>query len=178
MLFRSLESPQVKGKLFLVAATNRPDNIDAAMKRRLQTVIPMLPPIEWSDRYNVLLNILERERNIDAPYIEIPQDVVSDQMTKWYTHDNLSVLAEKAEAIASRKGEEFASDVAGFLTRAVQSYRVDTTRTEALSQLAASFASDLDLLPPGFQVKKQNEVKQLLKEVDDDNIGPSERSSR
>lgn len=173
-----LESPQVKGKLFLVAATNRPDNIDAAMKRRLQTVIPMLPPIEWSDRYNVLLNILERERNIDAAYIEIPQDVVSDKMTKWYTHDNLSVLAEKAEAIASRKGEEFCSDVAGFLTRAVQSYRVDTTRTEALSQLAASFASDLDLLPPGFEVKKQNEVKKILKDVEDENTGPSERTVR
>lgn len=173
-----LESPQVKGKLLLVAATNRPDNIDAAMKRRLQTVIPMLPPIRPSDREDVLRNILVRERGVSVEYISIPEIVVSDQMTKWYTHDNLSVLAEKAAAIASRCDEDFEKDIPGFLVRAAQAYRVDTTRTEALSQLAASFASDLDLLPPGFEIKKQSDIKQAIRETDDENIGPSERFSR
>lgn len=173
-----LESPQVKGKLLLVAATNRPDNIDAAMKRRLQTVIPMLPPIRPSDREDVLRNILVRERGVSVEYISIPEIVVSDQMTKWYTHDNLSVLAEKAAAIASRCDEDFEKDIPGFLVRATQAYRVDTTRTEALSQLAASFASDLDLLPPGFEIKKQSDIKQAIRETDDENIGPSERFSR
>jgi len=176
-----LERDEIKGKLLLVGATNRADNIDAAMRRRLQTVLPILPPMTPEDRRAVLTNVLIREQGIDATSIEIPDDVVSDGATKWYTQANLSILAEKAASIASRKDEDFSSRVSHFLQMACASYRVDTTRTEALSYLAASQSSDTDLLPPGFQVKQEREVKKILRDIesdDDEGVGPSERGVR
>jgi hypothetical protein len=45
--------------------------------------------------------------------------------------------------------------------------------------LAASQASDTDLLPPGFQIKQQAEIKQILKdETEYDNVGPLQRVIR
>lgn len=176
-----LERDEIKGKLLLVGATNRADNIDAAMRRRLQTVLPILPPMTPEDRRAVLENVLIREQGIDRNLIEIPEEVIADGATKWYTQANLSILAEKAASIASRKGDEFSSRVGHFLQLASASYRVDTTRTEALSYLAASQSSDTDLLPPGFQVKQEREVKKILREIesdDDDEVGPSERGVR
>lgn len=176
-----LERDEIKGKLLLVGATNRADNIDAAMRRRLQTVLPILPPMTPEDRRAVLKNVLIREQGIDEASIEIPDDVVSDGSTKWYTQANLSILAEKAASIASRKDEDFSSRVSHFLQMACASYRVDTTRTEALSYLAASQSSDTDLLPPGFQVKQEREVKKILRDIesdDDEGVGPSERGLR
>ena len=163
-----LEREDIKGKLLLVGATNRADNIDAAMRRRMQTVIPVLPPITADDRRAVLFNVLVREQGIPAEAIEIPDEVVSDLATKWYTQANLSVLAEKAASIASRRDEDFTSNVAHFLSRAAITYRVDTTRTESLSYAAASQASDTDLLPPGFEFKKANESKIAPKESSDE----------
>jgi hypothetical protein len=130
------------------------------------------------DRRDVLVNVLEREQHIDRALIEIPDAVVSDAATKWYTQANLSILAEKAVSIASRREQDFSERVSYFLLQAVASYRVDTERTEALSYLAASQASDLDLLPPGFTPKRSSEAKQILKEVEDDDFGANERSIR
>jgi transitional endoplasmic reticulum ATPase len=172
-----LEKDEIKGKLLLVGATNRADNIDAAMRRRLQTVIPVLPPMLPEERHNVLLNVLRREQGITGD-IEIPAEVVADSATRWYTQANLSVLAQKAASVASRRDEEFADNVAHYLRLAIANYRVDTARTETLSYLAASQASDLDLLPPGFEVKRQAEVKAMVKSLEDDDDGaPVERQS-
>lgn len=165
--------------MLLVGATNRADNIDAAMRRRLQTVIPVLPPVTPEDRRAVLENVLVREQGIDMAQVEVPDEVVADGATKWYTQANLSILAEKAASIASRKDESFSDNVAEYLRHAVRSYRVDTVRTENLSYLAASQASDTDLLPPGFQIKQQAEIKQILKdETEYDNVGPLQRVIR
>ena len=172
-----LEKDEIKGKLLLVGATNRADNIDAAMRRRLQTVIPVLPPMLPEERHNVLLNVLRREQGITGD-IEIPAEVVADSATRWYTQANLSVLAQKAASVASRRDEEFSDNVAHYLRLAIANYRVDTARTETLSYLAASQASDLDLLPPGFEVKRQAEVKAMVKSLEDDDDGaPVERQS-
>jgi len=173
-----LERDEIKGKLLLVGATNRADNIDSAMRRRLQTVVPMLPPMLSEDRKAVLINVLMREQGVPENKIVIPDDVVSDAATRWYTQAQLSVLAEKAASIASRNEADFNENVAEYLLRAVKAYRVDTAKTEALSYLAATQASDLDLLPPGFEVRKQAEVKELLKDVEDEDFSPSKRSVR
>ena len=173
-----LERDEIKGKLLLVGATNRADNIDSAMRRRLQTVVPMLPPMLAEDRKAVLINVLMREQGVPENMIVIPDDVVSDAATRWYTQAQLSVLAEKAASIASRNEADFNENVAEYLLRAVKAYRVDTAKTEALSYLAATQASDLDLLPPGFEVRKQSEVKELLKDVEDEDFSPSKRSVR
>ena len=93
---------------------------------------------------------------------------ITEEATQWYTQANLSILVEKAASLASRQSVEFSDDVAGFLRKAVSIYRVDTSRTETLSYLAAAQASDHDLLPPGFVVKQDREIKKLLREIDDD----------
>ena len=98
--------------------------------------------------------------------------------TRWYTQANLSILVEKAVSLARRQKREFTSDVAGFLRRATELYRVDTARTETLSYLAAAQCTDDDMLPPGFARKQDREVKKLLREIEDDEMGPSERGVR
>lgn len=170
-----LERDDIKGKLLFVGATNRADNIDSAMKRRLQTIIPVLPPMLPEDRYQVVSNILQREQGIGG--VEIPEEVVGEA-TRWYTQANLSILVEKAVNLARRQGVEFLSDVSGFLRRATELYRVDTGKTETLSYLAAAQCTDEDMLPPGFARKQEREVKQLLREIEDDEVGPSQRGSR
>ena len=173
-----LEREEIKGKLLLVGATNRADNIDSAMRRRLQTVVPVLPPMRPEDRRSVLENVLIREQGVPKAQIVIPDAVISDECTKWYTQAQLSILAEKAVSIASRRDADFNKNVAEYLTKAVEAYRVDTAKTEALSYLAASQASDLDLLPPGFETRKPTEIKELLKETDDEDLAMSKRSVR
>ena len=170
-----LERDDIKGKLLFVGATNRSDNIDAAMKRRLQTIIPVLPPMLPEDRHQVIANILHREQGVSQ--FEIPDDVVGEA-TRWYTQANLSVLVEKAVNLSRRQGKDFLSDVSGFLRRATELYRVDTARTETLSYLAAAQCTDEDMLPPGFARKQEREVKQLLREIEDDEVGPSQRGVR
>lgn len=173
-----LEREEIKGKLLFVGATNRPDNIDGALKRRLQTIIPVLPPMLPVERARVIRNVLIREQGVQESVIDIPEDILGET-THWFTQANLSILCEKAVSIASRQGSDFSKDVAGFLRKAAVLYRVDTSRTEALSYLAAAQSSDQDLLPPGFVVKQEREVKKLLREVeDDDAIGSSARVAR
>ena len=173
-----LERDDIKGKLLFVGATNRPDNIDGALKRRLQNIIPVLPPMLPEERRAVIANVLSREQGVSFPTEDIPEDICGEA-TRWYTQANLSVLVQKATSIASRLRTDFRSDVTGFLRRATSLYRVDTARTEALSYLAVSQSTDDELLPPGFQPKQEREVKKLLREVvEDDELGPSERGIR
>jgi hypothetical protein len=172
-----LERDDIKGRLLFVGATNRPDNIDSAMKRRLQTIIPVLPPMMPEDRFQVVMNILQREQGLRPEECEVPDEVIGDA-TRWYTQANLSILVEKAVSLARRQKREFTSDVAGFLRRATELYRVDTARTETLSYLAAAQCTDDDMLPPGFARKQDREVKKLLREIEDDEMGPSERGVR
>lgn len=172
-----LERDDIKGKLLFVGATNRSDNIDAAIKRRLQTIIPVLPPMLPVDRHQVIFNILQREQGVDRTSCDIPDEVIGEA-TRWYTQANLSILVEKAVNLARRQGGDFLSDVAGFLRRATELYRVDTSRTETLSYLAAAQCTDEDMLPPGFARKQEREVKQLLREIEDDEVGPSQRGAR
>jgi hypothetical protein len=39
-------------------------------------------------------------------------------------------------------------------------------------------AADSDMLPPGFARRQEREVKQLLREIEDDEVGPSQRGAR
>ena len=179
-----LEQDHIKGQLLFIAATNRPDNIDAALKRRLQTVIPVLPPSSAEERSEVIRNILLREQNVvSVEDSDIPAEVCDDAVSGWYTQANLSILVDRAATIAARDGAELDADIAGYLRRAASTYRVDTTRTEAMSYLAAAQASNTELLPPGFVVKSERDAKRVLKEVEspadeDYSVGPSGRGGR
>lgn len=176
-----LERDDIKGKLLFVGATNRADNIDSAMKRRLQTIIPVLPPMRPEDRADVIINILDREQGYDVARYK-PEQFLTDDIvgigTTWYTQANLSVLVEKAVNISRREKRNFLDNPVEFMTRATDLYRVDTNRTEALSYLAAAQCTDSDMLPPGFSRRQEREVKQLLREIEDDEVGPSQRGAR
>lgn len=177
-----LERDDIKGKLLFVGATNRADNIDAAMKRRLQTIIPVLPPMQPEERASVILNILDREQGHDIALLNpdqfVTEEIVGDA-TRWYTQANLSILVEKAVNLARRQKREFLDNPLEFMTLATQLYRVDTAKTETLSYLAAAQCTDGDMLPPGFIRRNEREVKQLLRQIeDDDEVGPSQRGAR
>lgn len=168
-----LEQDHVKGQLLFIAATNRPDNIDAALKRRLQTILPVLPPSSPEERAQVIANILMREQGVQSSVEDIPEDVVADGATAWYTQANLSILVDRAATIAAREDRDLQDDLHLFLRRATDTYRVDTTRTERMSYLAAAQASNTELLPPGFVVRKEPVTEP--KPVDDTGTGPSGR---
>lgn len=170
-----LEQENVKGNLLFIAATNRPDNIDAALKRRLQTILPVLPPSSEAERAQVIANILLREQGVQASTGDIPSDVTADSATAWYTQANLSILVDRAATIAARDDRDLDEDLVGFLRRAASTYRVDTSRTERMSYLAAAQASNTDLLPPGFVVRTEPQPAVEPRKDDTASVGPSGR---
>lgn len=170
-----LEQDHVKGQLLFIAATNRPDNIDAALKRRLQTILPVLPPSSPEERAQVIANILVREQGVESSSAaDVPDDVTADTATGWYTQANLSILVDRAATIAAREDRDIEDDLAGYLRRATSTYRVDTTRTERMSYLAAAQASNTELLPPGFVIRKDAPAE-APKPQETNDVGPSGR---
>jgi len=62
MMLEFLGDQSHRGQIVLVAATNRPDRIDAALKRpgRIDLKVPLLPPDGPDERAAVLASLLER----------------------------------------------------------------------------------------------------------------------
>ncbi len=97
-----LSDPQRRGRVLAFAATNRPDNMDAALKRpgRFDTKIPLLPPQSNAERCAVLLALAKRYLPGEVAQLDL---VPIAERTEDWTQAEIEVLVKKARTVARIK---------------------------------------------------------------------------
>ena len=135
-----------RGKVIFIAATNRPDLIDAALKRagRFDKKIPILLP-ECGPRTEIFKVIIKKynfaTESIDfAPFAE---------KTEGYTGAEIEAAVRKAYEIACKKGDGVITWKS--LEEAVMKCRPNTQQIQLMTELALNECEDEDLLPERYK---------------------------
>jgi transitional endoplasmic reticulum ATPase len=140
-----MSNPHNRGKIVFVAATNRPDLMDPALKRpgRFDRKIPFLLP-GWAQRVAILQAVQHRYQIPGTPNWE-----PAAARTEGYTGAELESMVLKAWELAEDAGrpELTAESVAGALER----IRPSTAQVQFMTDLAVLECDDKDVLPPEFQ---------------------------
>lgn len=151
-----MSNPQHRGRIVFVAATNRPDLMDPALKRpgRFDRKIPFLLP-GWAERVAILQALQHR--------YQIPGDLEWQQAatrTEGYTGAELESVVLKAWELAEDGGRSALAeaDVTGALDR----IRPSTAQVEFMTDLAILECDDKDVLPPEY--RDRLDQRQVLEE--------------
>lgn len=137
-----------RGKVIFIAATNRPDLIDAALKRagRFDKKIPILLP-EAEERAEIFKLIIGKygfETNITD---FMPFAVQSEN----YTGAEIETVVRKAYELANEDtidGDVLTPDI---LDEAIQKCRPSTQQVQFMTMLAIEECDDKDLLPDKYK---------------------------
>lgn len=141
-----------RGKIIFLGITNRPDLLDAALKRpgRFDKKIPILAP--EPDEREAILHALCRKYNVECSDVSgvVPK-------TNGWTGAELEALVLKAYELADDSNEKFGSK---HLVDALDTYVPTTQNIEEMTALALSECSDIDLLPPMYRdaVRKKRQI--------------------
>lgn len=150
-----------RGKVCFLAATNRPDLMDAALKRpgRFDKKIPFLVPDR--DERAQIVKVMARK----YMRVEIEGDLVAvlDQTEGW-TGAELEAAAIKADELLY---DEVVSSPLEALAEATRRLSPSTADIEFMTMLAIQECNDLDLLPPAHQRQAQNrqELEQKIEQM-------------
>ncbi len=136
-----------RGKLIFIAATNRPDLLDPALKRagRFDKKIPILLP-DYEERAMILKIIIGRygfETDIKdfAPFAEA---------TDGYTGAEIETIVRKAYEIANEDDAPGTVLTDATLAEAISRCRPSTRQIEFMTKAAVEECDDLDLLPEKY----------------------------
>lgn len=139
-----------RGRVVFIGLTNRPDKMDAALKRpgRFDKKVPILPPDvqERADIYRVMC----RKYGIACELTEQELREAAEN-TEGYTGAEIEALVLKAAEVAEDSGAEAIK--AEHLRYALEVYRPTTQSIEEMTRLALEECNDLDLLPPAYRQK-------------------------
>jgi transitional endoplasmic reticulum ATPase len=134
----------LRGKVLWVAASNRPDLLDAALLRpgRMDKKIPILAP-NASERA-AILNVLVRQAFPATRGLPSPKefDDLAEQMDG-YTGAEIEAVVGKAVQLRA----EYSWPISQSLTEAFVRIIPSTQDIERMSQLALMHCNDLDLVP-------------------------------
>lgn len=153
-----MSNPKNRGKIVFVAATNRPDLMDPALKRpgRFDRKIPFLLP-GLAQRVSILQAVQQRYQIPGNPKWE-----AGANKTEGYTGAELESVVLKAWELAedAGHGELTAADVSGALDRV----RPSTAQVQFMTDLAILECDDKDVLPPEFQdlLDKRKELEERV----------------
>ena len=142
-LLTFLEDPARRGVVLAVAATNRPDLLDAALRSRFDRTAPVLPPTA-ADRAAILRQIV----NALAPGVSLGAPALEEAVarTNGWTGRNLRDLGG---VLGDLLAEGMPLDAA--IRAALDLYRPPLRDTAAQTALALAEISDLRLLPPEYR---------------------------
>lgn len=139
-----------RGRIIFIAATNRPDLLDAALKRagRFDKKIPILLP-EASERASIFGIIIKKygfETNVQdfSPYSKLAEN---------YTGAEIDTVVRKAYEIACNKKESNPVLTGPILKEALKKCRPSTQDVEFMTELAIEECDDIDLLPKKYWPK-------------------------
>lgn len=133
-----------RGKVIFIAATNRPDLLDPALKRagRFDKKIPLLLP-ETKERAEIF-HIMIKKYGFDTDI----QDFASfGAQTENYTGAEIETVVRKAYELANEDDVDGNILTAEILNRAIQKCRPSTQQVEYMTDLAINECDDDDLLP-------------------------------
>lgn len=136
-----------RGRIIFIAATNRPDLIDAALKRagRFDKKIPILLP-EAGERAAIFKIVIDKygiETNINdfLPHAKLAES---------YTGAEIDTVVRKAYEIACNKNPEQPIITGAILKEALKKCRPSTQEVEFMTELAIAECDDIDLLPKKY----------------------------
>jgi transitional endoplasmic reticulum ATPase len=137
-----------RGKVIFIAATNRPDLLDSALKRagRFDKKIPILLP-EVSERaeiFKIMIGKYGFETDITdfTPYANKAEN---------YTGAEIETVVRKAYELANEDETEGALITADILNEAITRCRPSTGQVEFMTLLAVKECDDKDLLPDKYK---------------------------
>lgn len=153
-----------RGKVVFVGLTNRPDLLDAALKRpgRFDRKIPVLPPNEEErqDIFRVMFAKYGIAHKVDL--------AKAATQTDGYTGAEIEALVLKALEVAEDAGSDVVTDE--HLAHALEAYVPTTRNIQAQVRLALAECNDKDLLPPQY--------REFLDERRREKVVPSARTER
>jgi SpoVK/Ycf46/Vps4 family AAA+-type ATPase len=137
-----------RGKVIFIAATNRPDLLDPALKRagRFDKKIPVLLP-EAYERAGIFKIIIEKYRF----ETDITDFAAFAKQTENYTGAEIETIVRKAYELANEDGQEGAVLTNKILFEAIKKCRPATEQVEFMTMLAVKECDDKDLLPEKYQ---------------------------
>lgn len=137
-----------RGKIIFIAATNRPDLLDPALKRagRFDKKIPILLP-EEGERAQIFKIMIKKfcfETDIEdfLPFA---------QQTENYTGAEIETVVRKAYELANEDDVEGTVLTAVVLNEAILRCRPSTQQVEYMTMLAVEECDDKDLLPEKYK---------------------------
>lgn len=137
-----------RGKVIFIAATNRPDLLDAALKRagRFDKKIPILLP-EVEERAQIFKIMIKKFGFLT----DIEDFLPFAQQTENYTGAEIETVVRKAYEIANEDDIEGTVLSAAILNEAISRCRPSTQQVEYMTMLAVKECDDKDLLPERYQ---------------------------
>lgn len=139
-----MENPdRMKAGILVVAATNRPDLVDSALRSRLGLRVPVLLPT-MDDRIEVLGALVREHFGADDAVRGIDAMIAVASKTEGWSGRDLRGLVLKAAQLMDATGEP----IDAVLGQALGRMRPETSADTAIqTALALRFCSDLDFLP-------------------------------
>ncbi len=137
-----------RGKVIFIAATNRPDLIDAALKRagRFDKKIPILLP-EAGERAEIFKLII-RKYGFETDITDFMPFALQAEN---YTGAEIETVVRKAYELANEDGMEGDVLTADVLGEAIQKCRPSTQQVQFMTMLAIEECDDKDLLPDKYK---------------------------
>lgn len=139
-----MSDTSLRGRVLWVSATNRPDLIDAALRRdgRMDKKIAFLAP-EAEERA-ALFGIYARKYSLDLTGFSVPAEAVA--VTDGWTGAELETVIVKASELVEDDGLSLAEAIVEATKRIYPS----TQDIEFMTRLALEEANDIDLVPPQY----------------------------
>ena len=137
-----------RGKVIFIAATNRPDLLDAALKRagRFDKKIPILLPGE-KERAEIF-KIIIKKYGFDTDVEDFSSFA---KKTENYTGAEIETVVRKAYEIANEEDIEGNVLTEQVLKEALMRIRPSTQQVEFMTMLAIEECDDKDLLPEKYK---------------------------
>ncbi|MDQ2086049.1 ATP-binding protein [Herbivorax sp. ANBcel31] len=137
-----------RGKVIFIAATNRPDLLDAALKRagRFDKKIPVLLP-EENERAEIFKILIEKygfETDVED-FFPFSKETLN------YTGAEIETVIRKAYEIANEDNIEKNMLTEDVLKKAINRCRPSTQQVEFMTMLAIKECDDKDLLPEKYK---------------------------
>ena len=145
-LLEFMSDPGHRGRIIFLVASNRPDLLDAALKRpgRLDAKLAFVTP-EAGERFEILL-ALARKHGIE---LEAPDPDEFAKRTEGFTGAEMEAVLLKAKRVASREGRSPVSR--SDLDYALWAISPGTAEVKFQTLIAVREVNDKDLLPERYR---------------------------
>ncbi len=137
-----------RGKVVWLAATNRPDLMDAAMLRsgRFDAIVAVLPPDTPEARASMFLVMARKNGLTLGDDVDLIQ---AAKTSEGYTGADIERIVLKAWSVARKAGHEAVMDED--LAHAMRAVRISGKDRDRMISTALAVVNDLDLLPPLYR---------------------------